>query len=248
MVILVVNSSTLYQERKLISNYLNDARRYLDKDSFSQADNYYKQAVSKAEEVYHFTNSSSDLEFLLALYEQIGKFYNHVYAATNSTNDLAPAASYYEKILYFREHDLQNCENINSLRQALEAYIQLIWLSYELRDKFLFNKYIKQTRKYAKALVRKTKKYDDEQYIILANIYAGHFNNLFNQVSKAYYFYYLAYRRLYKIYKSMPNEGISNDLVNIYNCLISITYKLGFKKQNKNWQKKLKVLEGTIKK
>ena len=133
------------------------ANMFIEDGLLSNACVELKKAVLKAEEVFHLTNDQIDKEFLLDAYMKLGKYYSKIYNITLDKKDILPACMYKEKIIYFYEEDLhkKNKDIIVLLNKLMEAYIQLVWISLEIKDYKIFKKLINKAYKYASKLARK---------------------------------------------------------------------------------------------
>ena len=62
----------------------------------------------------------------------------------------------------------------------------------------------------------------------------------------AYFFYYLAMRKMSRIYNKLPQEGIRNDLLLIYEHLSELAKVLKITKQKTKWDNCIKQIKGEI--
>lgn len=231
--------------RKEANEILIKANKFIDEGLLSSACIELKKSILKAEEVFHLTNDQTDKEFLLDAYMKIGKYYSKIYNITLDKKDILPACMYYEKIIYFYEEELRqkNKKLIILLNKLMEAYIQLIWISLEIKDYKIFKKFINKAYKHSSKLARKSKMYEDEQYYILVNIFNGDYYKANNKLKTAYFYYLIAMNRMSKIYNTMPNDGIRNDLILIYNNLSEVAKKLKRSKAKIKWDSLIKELQ-----
>ena len=223
---------------------LAKANKLIDDGLLSNACIEIKKAVLKAEEIFHITNEPADKEFLLEAYMKLGKYYSKIYYLTLDRKDILPACMYYEKIIYFYEEELQykNKDIIATLNKLMEAYIQLLWISLEVKDYKIFKKFISKAYRRATKLAGKSKMYEDEQYYILVNIFNGDYYKAINKFKTSYFYYYIAMNRINRIYSKMPNEGIRNDLILIYNNLSEVAKILKKSKSKVKWDSLIKQL------
>lgn len=231
--------------RNEANEILLKANKFIEDGLLSNACVELKKAVLKAEEVFHLTNDQIDKEFLLDAYMKLGKYYSKIYNITLDKKDILPACMYYEKIIYFYEEDLhkKNKDIIVLLNKLMEAYIQLVWISLEIKDYKIFKKFINKAYKYASKLARKSKMYEDEQYYILVNIFNGDYYKANNKLKTSYFYYLIAMNRMSKIYNTMPNEGIRNDLILVYNNLSEVAKMLKRSKAKIKWDSLIKELQ-----
>ena len=176
---------------------------------------------------------------------KMAKYYSKIYYITYDRKDIHPACMYYEKIIYFYEEELRNKPKdlIKTLNKMLEAYVQLLWIALEIKDYKLFNKFIHKAYKHSVRLSQKSKMYEDEQYFILVNIFIGDFHKIDGRFKSAYVFYLIAMKRINKIYKEMPNEGIRNDLILVYNHLSEVAKVLKRTKDKIKWDEIIQELQ-----
>ena len=204
-----------------------------------------KLAVSKAEEIFHITNSIDDKNVLLELYMKIAKYYSKIYTITCNKKDILPSCMYYEKLIYFYEEELNNSSKnkIENLNKIMEVYVQLLWVCLEINDYQSFQRFIPKAYKYALKLLRISKVYEDEQYFILVNIFKGDYYKALDKYKTAYLYYIVAMKKMKNIYKKLPNEGLLNDLIIIYNNLSDIAKHLKRSKDKIKWDTIISKLE-----
>ena len=237
-----VNLDILRKEALIV---LNKAEKLINDGMLSKACLELKQTVLKAEEIFHISGIEQDKEFLLDSYMKMAKYYSKIYYITYDRKDIHPACMYYEKIIYFYEEELRNKPKdlIKTLNKMLEAYVQLLWITLEVKDYKLFNKFIHKAYKHSVRLSQKSKMYEDEQYFILVNIFIGDFHKIDGRFKSAYVFYLIAMKRINKIYKEMPNEGIRNDLILVYNHLSEVAKVLKRTKDKIKWDEIIQELQ-----
>lgn len=237
-----VNLDILRKEALVV---LNKAEKLINDGMLSKACLELKQTVLKAEEIFHISGIEQDKEFLLDSYMKMAKYYSKIYYITYDRKDIHPACMYYEKIIYFYEEELRNKpkELIKTLNKMLEAYVQLLWIALEIKDYKLFNKFMPKALKHSLRLSQKSKMYEDEQYFILVNIFIGDFHKIEGRFRSAYVFYLVAMKKISKIYKEMPNEGIRNDLILVYNHLSEIAKVLKRTKDKIKWDEIIQELQ-----
>ena len=225
---------------------LNKANAFIENGQLSKACLELKQTVLKAEEIFRITNKAEDKEFLLETYMEMSKYYNRIYHITYDKKDIMPACMYYEKIIYFYDEELRNKPEdiVKTYRKILEAYVQLLWVSLEIKDYRIFNKFMPRAYYCSKKLSRKSKTYDDEQYLILISIFRGDYFKIEGKFRSAYLFYYHAMKKMNKIYAQLPQEGIKNDLLLIYEHLSEVAKVLKFVKHKAKWDERIKELKG----
>lgn len=230
--------------RQEANEILAVANKHIENGLLSNAGIELKKAVLKAEEIFHLTSSEEDKEFLLDSYMKFGKYYSKIYNLTKEKKDILPACMYYEKIIYFYEEDLtKKPEDIIALlNKLMEAYIQLLWISLEIKDYKIFKKFIKKAYKNATKLSRKSKMYEDEQYFILVNIFNGDYYKSLNKYKLSYFYYLIAMNKIKRIYDKMPNEGIRNDLILAYNNLSEVAKILKRSKDKIKWDQMIQQL------
>ena len=241
----------MYNENKLdilrndILVLSKNSEKLIESGLLSNAGAELKNLVLKAEEIFHLTNDQIDKEFLLDAYMKLGKYYSKIYNITLDKKDILPACMYYEKIIYFYEEELhkKNKDIIVLLNKLMEAYIQLVWISLEIKDYKIFKKFISKAYKYASKLAGKSKMYEDEQYYILVNIFNGDYYKANNKLKTSYFYYLIAMNRMSKIYNTMPNEGIRNDLILVYNNLSEVAKMLKRSKAKIKWDSLIKELQ-----
>ncbi|MBR6515663.1 MAG: hypothetical protein IKT40_02285 [Bacilli bacterium] len=231
--------------RKEAISVLNKAERFVSEGSLGKACLEYKQTVLRAEEIFHLTKSKTDKEFLLEAYMKMARYYTKVFNITYDRKDILPSCLYYEKVIYFYEEELKHNKDeiVTILSKMMEAYIQLLWVSLEIKDFRLFNKFFPRAFKHAVKLTTKSNTYEDEQYFILVCIFRGDFNKVNARFRAAYICYYRAMRLMKKIYDSMPQEGIKNDLILIYSHLSEVSKVLKLNKQKIKWDENIKILK-----
>lgn len=237
-----VNLDILRKEALIV---LNKAEKLINDGMLSKACLELKQTVLKAEEIFHISGIEQDKEFLLDSYMKMAKYYSKIYYITYDRKDIHPACMYYEKIIYFYEEELRNKPKdlIKTLNKMLEAYVQLLWITLEVKDYKLFNKFIHKAYNHSLRLSQKSKMYEDEQYFILVNIFIGDFHKIEGRFKSAYVFYLIAMKRINKIYKEMPNEGIRNDLILVYNHLSEVAKVLKRTKDKIKWDEIIQKLQ-----
>lgn len=237
-----VNLDILRKEALIV---LNKAEKLINDGMLSKACLELKQTVLKAEEIFHISGIEQDKEFLLDSYMKMAKYYSKIYYITYDRKDIHPACMYYEKIIYFYEEELCNKPKdlIKTLNKMLEAYVQLLWITLEIKDYKLFNKFIHKAYNHSLRLSQKSKMYEDEQYFILVNIFIGDFHKIEGRFKSAYVFYLIAMKRINKIYKEMPNEGIRNDLILVYNHLSEVAKVLKRTKDKIKWDEIIQKLQ-----
>ena len=218
------NNNKINNLRKEALDILATANKNIDDGLLSNACVDLKKVVSKAEEIFHLSNLESDKEFLLDSYMKLGKYYSKIYQLTLERKDILPACIYFEKIIYFYEDDLtkKTKDVIPLLNKLMEAYIQLLWVTLEIKDYTIFKKFINKAYKHSLRLSRKSRAYEDEQYYILVNIFYGDYYKDINKIKRANCYYLLAANKLNRIYNKMPSEGIKNDLMLVYSSLSEI--------------------------
>ena len=227
---------------------LNKAKALIENGQLGKACLELKQTVLKAEEIFHITSENEDKEFLLNAYMEMAKYYNKIYHITLDKKDVMPACMYYEKIIYFYEEEIRNkpVDYVKTYRKILESYVQLLWISLEIKDYRLFNKFMPRAYTYAKKLSRKSRTYEDEQYLILICIFRGDYFKIEAKFWFAYFFYFLAMRKMSRIYNKLPQEGIRNDLLLIYEHLSELAKVLKITKQKTKWDNCIKQIKGEI--
>ena len=207
-----------------MNNHVHNAEKHDNDGMLSNCCIELKNAITKAESIFHYTNSLDDKNVLIDLYIKIAKHYMKIYTTTYNKKDVLPACMYYEKIIYFYEEELNNSSvHFNEiLKKIMEAYVQLLWICLEIKDNQSFERFIDKAYKYALTLSIKSKLYEDEQYYILINIFKGDYYKSLNKYKSAYLYYYVSMKKMNKIYKKIKNEGILNDLILIYNNLSEV--------------------------
>ena len=220
-----------------MNEYITKADKYSNDGMLSNSCSELKLAVCKAEEIFHITDSKGDKKVLLELYMKLAKHYSKIYTITCNKKDILPSCMYYEKIIYFYEEELNNSSNnyIEVLNKIMETYVQLLWVCLEINDYASFERFISKAYKYALKLTRISKTYEDEQYYILVNIFKGDYYKALNKYKMAYLYYLIAMKKMKYIYKKMPNEGILNDLILIYNNLSEVAKILKRNKSKIKW-------------
>ena len=234
--------------RKEAISVLNKAERFVSEGSLGKACLEYKQTVLRAEEIFHLTKSKTDKEFLLEAYMKMARYYTKVFNITYDRKDILPSCLYYEKVIYFYEEEIRNkpVDYVKTYRKILESFVQLLWISLEIKDYRLFNKFMPRAYTYAKKLSRKSRTYEDEQYLILICIFRGDYFKIEAKFWFAYFFYYLAMRKMSRIYNKLPQEGIRNDLLLIYEHLSELAKVLKITKQKTKWDNCIKQIKGEI--
>lgn len=223
--------------RNEMHNSISMADKYFEDGMLGNSCNELKFAIAKAEEIFRLTNSLDDKNVLLELYMKIAKYYNKIYTITSNKKDILPSCMYYEKLIYFYEEELKNSSNnlIDILKKVMETYVQLLWVCLEINDCTSFERFIPKAYKYALKLSRNSKVYEDEQYFILVNIFKGDYYKSLNKYKTAYLYYLIAMKKMKYIYKKIPNEGVLNDLIIIYNNLSDIAKNLKRNKDKIKW-------------
>lgn len=223
--------------RTEMNDKISLANKYCNEGMLSNCCSELKLAVTKAEEIFHITNSTDDRNVLLDLYMKLAKHYTKIYTTTCNKKDILPSCMYYEKIVYFYEEEIHNksAKMIENLNKLMEAYVHLLWVCLEVNDYVAFDRFIPKASKYALKLARKSKAYEDEQYYILVNIFKGDYYKCLTKYKTAYLYYFIAMKKMKKIYKQIPNEGILNDLIIIYNNLSEIAKILKRNKVKIKW-------------
>lgn len=206
---------------------------------------YLKQAIDKAERLYHITYQEIDKELLIKCYNQTAKYYYRVYEVTGDVSDLQPSILYYEKVIAFYEDDLSKNEKellIKELPNLLEAYVQILWLSFTLSNERLYKKYIDKCFRKAKKLLKLNNTYENEQYLILCYVFEGDYYRGYQKNELAYFNYIKASKRLETIYANYPKEGIKNDLIVLYTNLSKICLILKLYNKRQKFEQRLKEL------
>ena len=225
--------------------YNEQADKYCNDGMLSNSCNELKLAIAKAEEIFHITNSIDDKNVLLELYMKIAKYFSKIYTITCNKKDILPSCMYYEKLIYFYEEELNNSSKnkIVNLNKIMEVYVQLLWVCLEINDYQSFERFIPKAYKYALKLLRISKVYEDEQYFILVNIFKGDYYKALDKYKTAYLYYLVAMKKMKNIYKKLPNEGLLNDLIIIYNNLSDIAKHLKRSKDKIKWDTIISKLE-----
>ena len=228
-----------------MKNYIKNAEKYGSEGMLSNGCFELKCAIAKAEEIFHFTNSLDDKNMLLEVYMKIAKFYFRIYTTTCNKKDILPSCMYYEKIIYFHEEELKSSSiHVKEcLKQIMEAYVQLIWICLEVKDYQSFERFINKANKYALKLLKKTKVYEDEQYYILINVFKGDYFKAIKKYRYAYLYYYIAMKKIKKIYSKIHDVGILNDLILIYNDLSEVAKLLKRNNDKIKWDNNVNKLQ-----
>ncbi len=215
---------------------LRIADELMSKNDFSKVLSLYKNSVNKAEEIFRLSGVDEDRELVIKVYEHIAKYYRLTYQRTKVGPESYQAITYYEKIIYLYKEVLDKVNEETKklyLKNMLENMIQLINLALENKNYSIYREYIKEARPYALQLMKLNPVYESEQYLILIYVFKGDYYRFNKKYRKAYFFYYIAMRRVKKIFEDLPQDEIKNDLIAIYTSLYEISLLLN-KNRSKN--------------
>ena len=80
--------------------------------------------------------------------------------------------------------------------------------------------------------------------MLLVNIFEADYLKIMKKYRRAYILYVYLLNKLKLIYEKLPQEGIKNDLIMIYDNLIEISIKLNKIKQKQKFEQQLKASFG----
>ena len=225
------------ESRKKCLTLINDAQiAYKNKD-FDLAEKIYLRICRIAENIYCKTSLKKDSNALIEYYTKIIDFY---YNSNNSEF----VQRWHQKLVGILQTSCDNSFNLEDYHLLMEWYLKTINVMLENED---YNAIIRTSAKmynYAKILFYKTKADEDVKYLIISKLYLANAYHKNNQKLKAYYNYLISSKRLSNLYDFTKDEGMKNDLINIYECLFELSnYKLT-KFIAKRWKVKILLLKG----
>ena len=233
------NAQQLILLRNDCDKMLRIADEALDKGDSSKALTMYKTAVTRAEEIFRISNADIDRELVIKVYEHMAKYHRTMYNYSHLTSESHQAFAYYERIVVLYKELIANYEKEQynlAVRNFLEDLLQVIKLSLELKNYNLYADYNKMAITYAKALNKANPVYESEQYLILLNIFRGDYYRFKKKYRFAYVYYYVAMKKLKKIYNNYPQDGIRNDLSAVYTSLYEMSLLLNYKRSKNKYK------------
>ena len=209
---------------------LKEADFHFKARNFEEAEKLYLKICRIAENIFCKTSLKKDSNALIEYYSKIINFYE------NSNNNEF-VQRWHQKLVGILQTSCENSFSPDDYHQLMDWYLRTINIMIDNED---YNAIIRMASKMyekAKILLFNTKTDDDVKYIIISRLYLANAYQQTNKLFKAYFYYYISSKKLHKMYENKKDEGMKNDLINIYQCL----YELSNHKLTKFISKKLKV-------
>ena len=216
---------------------LVDADNAYNKKNFDEAEKLYLRICRLAENIFCKTSLKKDSDMLIEYYLKIIHFYQNL-------NNLEYVQRWHQKLVGILQTSCENTFNPDSYHQLMEIYIKTINVMLDNKD---YNSIIRMGSKMlekSKVLLSKTKTDDDVKYIIMSRLYLANAYNMNNKLLKSYFNYFLSGKKLHRLYDLTQDEGMKNDLINIYECLFDLTNHKFTKFIAKRWKVKILLLKG----
>ena len=216
---------------------LKEADAYYRNKNYDEAEKLYLRICRIAENIFCKTSLKKDSTALIAYYSKIIEFYQN-------SNNLEFVQRWHQKLVGILQTSCENTFNPDDYHQLMDWYLKTINIMLDNED---YNAIIRISLKMydkAKILFLKTKTDDDIKYIIISRLYLANAYHKTNKLFKAYHNYYVSSKKLYKLYETTKDEGMKNDLINIYQCLYEISNHKLTKFIAKKWKVKILLLKG----
>ena len=216
---------------------LKEADYQFKNKNYDEAEKLYLRICRIAENIFCKTSLKNDSAALIEYYMKIINFYQNA-------NNNEFVQRWHQKLVGILQTSCENSFSPDAYHQLMEWYLRTINIMLDNED---YNAIIRISLKMhdkAKLLFLKTKTDDDIKYIIISRLYLANAYHKTNKPFKAYHYYYLSSKKLHKMYETTKDEGMKNDLINIYQCLYEISNRKLIKFIAKRWKIKILLLKG----
>lgn len=227
------------ESRYKCSVLLNDANTAFHNKNYDEAEKMYLRICRIAENIFCKTSLKKDSNSLIEYYTKIIEFYY-------SQKNLEFVQRWHQKLVGILQTSCQNTFNSDDYHQLMDWYIKTINVMIDNKD---YNAIIRISSKMynnATILFNKTKVDEDMKYIIISKLFLANAYQKNNQLFKAYFSYYYSGKKLNNLYDSTKDEGMKNDLINIYQCLYELSNRKILKFIAKKWKVKILLLKGDV--
>lgn len=228
-----MTKKTLEEKRQSILQYIEQ----LDYLENSQKEKMLLKIVRISENIYRDTYSNKDKNVVIDNYIRISDFYQK----NNDKPDLV--VRWYQKIVGVLEQSCEKYSSNDEYRNLIEWYVTTINSLIDLNDYQHILSISKNMKKRAVMLYKKTRTIEDLKMILLAKLYLANANDCLKNYIKAYLYYYSTSKEMLKIYEKYKDEGLRQDLLNIYEYIIELTKKPLLKIFHKKWVIKRMILK-----
>ena len=228
--------TNIEESRNKCYNLLKEANSYYQKKDYDNAEKLYLKICRISENIYCKTFLKKDSTLLIEYYLHIINFYKE-----NNNYDFVQR--WHQKLVGILQTSCENSFVLEDYQELMDWYIKTINVMLDNND---YKSIIRMSCKMidrAKILYSITKTDDDLKYVIISNLYLGNAYQKNKMLFKSYFYYYIASKKLAKLYDALKDKGMRNDLINVYQCLYELSnHKLtGF--ISKRWKVKILLLK-----